>query len=57
MANPPIHIIVNNGNVLLKGVVSSENDKNIAGIQARGVGGTFAVKNDLQVESRSEKAE
>jgi len=56
-ANPPIHIIVKNGNVSLEGFVSTENDKNIAGIQARGVGGTFAVKNDLQVESRSEKAE
>jgi len=56
-ANPPIHIIVKNGNVSLEGVVSNENDKNIAGVQARSVGGTFTVKNDLQVESGSAKAE
>ncbi len=56
-ANPPIHIIVNNGNVLLEGLVSSPNDRNIAGIQANGVAGAFTVKNNLQVESPSEKAE
>ncbi len=56
-ANPPIHIIVRNGNVSLHGIVSNEMDKNIAGIQARSVGGTFSVKNNLQVESASTKAE
>ncbi|RPJ50768.1 MAG: BON domain-containing protein [Acidobacteria bacterium] len=55
--NPPIHIIVSNGNVKLEGVVPNENDKNIAGIQARGVGGTFKVENNLHVESESAKAE
>lgn len=53
-ANPPIHIIVKQGNVWLEGVVSNENDKNIAGIQANGVGGTFTVKNNLQIESKSQ---
>jgi hyperosmotically inducible protein len=49
-AVPPIHIIVKNGNVTLEGVVANEGDKNIAGIQANGVSGVFAVKNNLQVE-------
>jgi hyperosmotically inducible protein len=49
-AVPPIHIIVKNGNVALEGVVASAGDKNIAGIQANGVSGVFAVKNNLQVE-------
>lgn len=49
-AVPPIHIIVKNGNVTLVGVVASEADKNIAGIQANGVSGVFSVKNDLTVE-------
>ncbi len=49
-AVPPIHIIVNNGNVTLVGVVASEGDKNIAGIQANGVSGVFSVTNNLQVE-------
>lgn len=49
-ANPPIHIIVKNGNVTLKGVVANELDKNLAGVQARSVPGTFDVKNELRVE-------
>ncbi len=48
-AVPPIHIIVKNGNVTLVGAVSSEMDKNLAGIQANGVAGVFSVTNDLQV--------
>jgi hyperosmotically inducible protein len=49
-AVPPIHIIVKNGNVRLVGVVANEGDKNMANIQANGVSGVFAVKNDLVVE-------
>jgi hyperosmotically inducible protein len=49
-AVPPIHIIVKNGNVSLEGVVANEADKNIAGIQAKGVPGVFSVNNNLQVE-------
>jgi hyperosmotically inducible protein len=49
-AVPPIHILVNNGNVTLEGVVASEGDKNIANIQANGVPGVFSVKNNLRVE-------
>jgi hyperosmotically inducible protein len=45
----PIRIVVKNGNVTLEGVVDSEADKNIAGIRARGVHGTFSVTNNLVV--------
>jgi osmotically-inducible protein OsmY len=52
-ANPSIHIIVDNGAVTLKGVVSNAMDKQLAGIAANGVFGVFRVENELQVESRS----
>jgi osmotically-inducible protein OsmY len=45
----PIRIIVKNGRVTLEGVVDSEGDKNIAGLRANGVSGTFQVTNNLQV--------
>ena len=45
----PIRIIVKNGRVTLEGVVDSEADKNLAGIRANGVSGTFQVTNNLQV--------
>ena len=47
---PPIHIIVNNGNVTLEGVVANEGDKNLANIAANGVSGVFSVKNNLRTE-------
>jgi hyperosmotically inducible protein len=50
-AVPPIHIIVKNGNVTLEGVVANEMDKNVAGVQANGVSGVFAVTNNLRVEN------
>ena len=50
LAIPPIHIIVENGNITLEGVVATEAEKNIAGIEARSVNGAFSVKNNLQVE-------
>lgn len=53
-AVPPIHIIVKNGNVTLEGVVATESDKNIAGIQAKGVSGVFSVTNNLRVEEEKE---
>ena len=51
-AVPPIHIVVTNGELRLEGVVANEGDKNVAGIQAKGVPGVFAVKNNLAVERR-----
>ena len=49
-AVPPIHIIVNNGDVTLVGVVANEGDKDIAGIAAKEVPGTFKVVNNLTVQ-------
>jgi hyperosmotically inducible protein len=49
-ANPSIHIIVDNGHVTLKGLVSNQGDKNLAYIRANGVPGVFSVTNDLMVE-------
>ena len=53
-ADPPIgyhaiHIIVNNGNVILTGVVDSKTDADIAAIQANSTSGVFSVENDLQI--------
>ncbi|HLJ47682.1 MAG TPA: BON domain-containing protein [Bryobacteraceae bacterium] len=48
-AVPTIHIIVKNGNVILTGAVSSQADKERAGIAANGVSGVFKVTNDIQV--------
>ena len=45
----PIRIIVKNGHVTLEGVVDNEGDKNLAGIRANGVSGSFSVTNNLQV--------
>ena len=46
---PPIHIIVKNGRITLEGVVDSESDKQMAGMQANQVPGTFQVTNNLRV--------
>ncbi len=55
MAVPPIHIIVKNGHVTLDGVVDNEGDKNVAGMRANQVPGTFQVTNNLRVvNSRGE---
>ena len=48
-AVPSIHIIVDHGHVVLKGVVDNPMDKNLANIAANGVPGVFSVTNDLQV--------
>ncbi len=45
----PIRIIVKNGRVALEGVVDSQSDKDLAGIRAKGVSGSFSVDNNLQV--------
>jgi hyperosmotically inducible protein len=45
----PIRIIVKNGHVTLEGVVTSQADKNIAGIAASTVPGVFSVTNNLRV--------
>jgi hyperosmotically inducible protein len=45
----PIRIIVKGGRVTLEGVVDNQGDKNMAGIRASGVSGTFSVTNNLVV--------
>jgi hyperosmotically inducible protein len=54
---PPIHIIVDNGHVTLEGVVSTDMDKNVAGLRANGAGLSFGqVTNNLHVENPSHKS-
>jgi len=50
-AVPSIHIIVKNGHVTLEGMVNSQSDKNIAGVQANTVAAVYSVTNNLQIES------
>ena len=49
----PIRITVINGHVILSGVVDSQADKDVAGIQANTVPGVFSVTNNLQVAGSS----
>ena len=49
-AVPPIHIIVENGNVTLEGVVARQMDKQIAEMQTKSVPGVFSVTDNLRVE-------
>jgi osmotically-inducible protein OsmY len=51
----PIRIIVDNGNVTLYGVVSSQLDKQVAETQARSVPHVFSVKNELVVAGKQNK--
>ncbi|HUR20560.1 MAG TPA: BON domain-containing protein, partial [Vicinamibacterales bacterium] len=55
MANPPIHIIVENGRVTLEGVVNSEVDR----VLARSIAGSFLsfeLKNELKTEAEARAA-
>jgi len=47
---PSIHIIVDNGHVTLDGVVSSQADKDFAGLRANQVPDVFSVTNNLRVQ-------
>ena len=49
-AVPPIHIIVENGNITLEGVVARQMDKQIAEMQTKSVPGVFSVTDNLRVE-------
>src|SRR5689334_1551028 len=55
MANPPIHIIVQNGNVTLTGVVNSNVERALARSLATGFG-EFDIKNDLKTDAEMQKA-
>ena len=52
-AIPSIHIIVDGGRAILKGVVNSKADAQLAYMRARSVPGLFDVKNELVVEGES----
>lgn len=52
LGNYPIHIVVKGGRVTLLGMVSNDADKQIAGVRAREVTGTFGVENELIVEKK-----
>jgi hyperosmotically inducible protein len=45
-----IHIIVKNGNVILRGAVLNHMDSEIAQIQANSTPGVFSVENELGLE-------
>ena len=51
-AQPPIRIVVKNGDVSLEGVVANEFDRNVAFLQANGVGGVFQVTNNLRIDGK-----
>ena len=48
---PPIHIVVKNGDITLVGLVANQADKDMAGIVAEGIPGSFSVTNNLRVVS------
>jgi hyperosmotically inducible periplasmic protein len=50
-ANPSIHIIVDNGNVALEGVVNSNVDRQKAEVDARFAATYFGLKNNLRIAS------
>jgi hyperosmotically inducible protein len=50
MVNPPIHILVENGNVTLTGVVSNNVERMLAFSLASSCGG-FAVRNELKTDA------
>jgi len=49
-----IHIIVQNGNVTLTGVVNNDSDVALAEMRANSVSGVFSVNNELQVARPAE---
>jgi hyperosmotically inducible protein len=52
---PPIHIIVKNGNVTLKGIVANQGDSDLANLAANRGSGIFTVRNELQIEGRTDE--
>ena len=54
MANPPIHIVVENGHVTLDGVVNSNVERMMARSLATGFG-AFSVTNDLKTDDEMQQ--
>ena len=49
--NPPIHIIVERGNVILTGAVNSKVERQKAEVIVRSTSGVFGVENQLRIDS------
>ena len=54
--NHPIHIVVKNNQITLEGVVDTEGDKTVAGMQANSVNGAMKVTNNLRVGNEKSKS-
>ena len=52
---PPIHIIVKNGDVTLKGIVANQADSDLANLAANQVPGVFSVRSELQIEGSTDE--
>jgi len=50
-AMPPIHIIVENGRVTLKGAVATQLESQLASNAANHVSGIFEVRNELRIDN------
>jgi hyperosmotically inducible periplasmic protein len=50
-AMPPIHIIVENGGVTLKGAVATQLESQLANTAANQVPGIFEVRNELRIDN------
>jgi len=50
-AMPPIHILVENGRVTLKGAVATQSERQLAYTAANQVPGIFEVRNELQTDN------
>lgn len=50
MPQPPVRILVKNGNITLVGIVPSQTDKDALSLRLNSVPGVFAVQNNLTVE-------
>lgn len=51
-ANPPIHIVVDNGRIMLEGAVNSQVEKQMAGALVRSGTLSFEVANNLKVDTQ-----
>ena len=54
-AQPPIHILVDNGHITLEGVVRTDADKQVAGMRANQAMSFGTVTNNLRVEQPARK--
>ena len=55
--NPPVHIIIKNGNATLEGFVQSPADKNLAATRTKAVPNVVSVRNNLEVHPERSPSE